>query len=414
MTIEQPTAIDPAAAAAENAEVRGLLDSTTDNPNPAPLDNPAPESVKTDEPEAEAKPERWDPRAKIIADRKARRAAEEAPENPQGEDLIARDAMGNEIPPFLQKQEPAPETKTETPAPKTYDLKVNGQDVRLGSFDELAKAAGLEPAEAKDLPEAALLKAARITLAAEARLAAAKEQARQSERAPATPADQSDTTQTDPEQPRTKAPAKAKAKELIEKIQFAEDPEEAAAELEAYLSESVSQVLDNRDAANAISAVKTEVGTAVRSFEDSNKDIFGDEDMTSLFYGRYLIDAVKDALVATGQITREAADRHVTDTQSSLDAYEAVRLGKLKVSDPSSILNAAAEKFRTKFAKPTTPATTSVPQVNSRVEAKRALTPQPTRAAAPLPVTPATAAEDRHKNAVHQMRVRRGLVPRGA
>src|SRR5215203_6011256 len=358
MSTEQTTAIDPAAAAAENAEVRANNDAFTDNTNPDAgiVEQTTPET-KTEAPAKEEAPKYVDPRARIAAGIKARReaaAANQDGESSEPESLLQTDHMGNVIPPFAQPkaEEPALEpAKVEAPAPKTYDLKVNGKDIQLKSFDELAQAAGLQPDEARDLPEAALIKAARITLAAEARLAAAKEQARTAEPPTATPADQSakETGQGDaPVAPK----AKGTTKDVIEKIQFS-DPDEAAVELDAFIDERVSQALTSREQNQTIAVIQKDIATSVRSFEAANQDIMADPDLSNVLYGRYVVDSIKDALVATGEITREAADKDVTNTQQALLAYEAARFGNLQISNPSAILTEAAGKVRAKFGKQT-------------------------------------------------------------
>jgi len=417
MSTEQTTAIDPAAAAAENAEVRANNDAFTDNTNPdAGIVEQTTTETTTEAPAPAEAPKYVDPRVRIAAGIKARREAAAANQDGQSsepEALLQTDHMGNVIPPFAQPkaEEPAPEpAKVEAPAQKTYDLKVNGKDIQLKSFDELAQAAGLKPDEARDLPEAALIKAARITLAAEARLAAAKEQARTADAPTATPADKSakETGQGDaPVAPK----AKGTTKDVIEKIQFS-DPDEAAVELDAFIDERVSQALTSREQNQTIAVIQKDIATSVRSFEAANQDIMGDPDLSNVLYGRYVVDSIKDALVATGEITREAADKAVTNTQQALLAYEAARFGNLQISNPSTILTEAAGKVRAKFGKqaPATTPSTSPAQVNPRVEAKRGLTPQPTRAAAPLPVARPTNGQnpDKRSHAVAEMQRRRG------
>ena len=103
-------------------------------------------------------------------------------------------------------------------------------------------------------------------------------------------------------------------------------------------------------------------------------------------------------------------DKVVTDTRQALLAYEGARLGTLGISDPSSILNEAANRVRAKFGKqaPTATTTEQAPAktaIQQRQEAKRGLTPQPTRAAAPMPTVPRTngQSESRRSSVVQNM-----------
>lgn len=415
------------ALSAEAADARAGNQALNDNPNPNPAIEPG--SSHQAPAQSETTPERQpyvNPRDAIVARLKAKRAAEApAPAN-DDEPLLEADESGTFVPPFLKNQaqdrsedeandnaegehrnqkrdergrfakpgtdEGGRHEQGESSEPaKTYTLKVYGNDITVKSREELAKHAGLDPEDAAELPEATLIRAAQISLAAQAKL----DEARQGRTAARPQADQpanqaahdnldDNTTQTPP------ADQRARVREVVEKIQFG-DPDEGATALEQLVREAAQDVLQLTEQQKAERAAETEIVSAMDTFRTANADIINDGDMQGLFFGRYVVNEVKEALVKTGKVDREAVDKLVVDPRSAMVAVQAATMGKLGISKPGDILNAAASKLRAKFGGTAPAANTNQPPqtpqrpaaLNDRLAMKRGLVSQPSRAAAP-------------------------------
>jgi hypothetical protein len=98
---------------------------------------------------------------------------------------------------------PANDQAANDDQPETFKLKVLGNELSV-TFDELAKQAGLEPDEAKDLPKASLIRLAQKNAAADAYLDEAKATVKSARTARA-PGD------TQPEAERTTTPVRKEA-----------------------------------------------------------------------------------------------------------------------------------------------------------------------------------------------------------
>jgi hypothetical protein len=187
---------------------------------------------------------------------------------------------------------------------KTYTLKVYGNDISVKSFDELAEHAGLDPEDAAELPEATLIRAAQISLAAQAKL----DEARQGRTAARPQADQpanqaaNDNLDNDAPQPQP-ADQRNRVREVVEKIQFG-DPDEGATALQQLVQDGVQEALQLTEQQRAEKAAETEIVSAVDTFRNTkdNADLINDGDLQGLFWGRYVVNEVKEALVKTGKV----------------------------------------------------------------------------------------------------------------
>jgi hypothetical protein len=395
MTLE--TAISPDVIQAENNTVRGLF-GNTDNPNP----ERGHVEQTPDAPGAEAGSEQEAPklsaREQIAANAKARRAA-------AAEDMTQNE-MGEYVPPFVKSQEDtaAAEAKSKADedeaarkaaeAPKTYKLKVNGNEIDVTSRDELLKAAEVDEDEASEYSERALIRLAQKNLAAQSLLDEAKQvkkSARQSVRADEedTTPDPTDTQDSQDAVTRTRQHQPvATHKDVIEKIQYG-DPDEAADALNNFLKRGVNEALTEARIGERVQTVEAMIERATKDFEAANADLTGDPDFADLTYNKSLVNEVKADLLKAG-IPAERVEKTIGNNLSrALQAYIAVASdGRVKIRTPDRMLADAAQTVRTKFNKPapnreTAPAPSITP-APSRLDAKRNLVSQPNRASVPL------------------------------
>lgn len=433
MTVESlisaaDTELARAAEIAANPDARPTVFADNPNPTSAPLPPEAPVVAPAEEAE---QPERVLTKREQIAERaKARRDASGA-----GSTEITTTPYGEMVPPFVAQAtataaaEAEAETKrvadeaaaalaatSEPSVEKTYTLKVRGNDVPVASRAELMKLAEVEPDEAKDYTDAALIRLAQKQIAASSILEEAKDaskSARLAARATGnTPPDPAandldppgtgTTDDTTPSDPYAVA---------LEKIQYG-DPAEAAKALKDLVRSETDTTLSEREFGERYVRAGRSLEAIAASFEAANPDIGGDAQvMGPLFYERFVIPEVKKALVATGKVSPENAERHVGNTiGTALEAYSTVVAdGRFNVATPDVILQAAEAKFRERFPKPSavTPTPATPAGLHDRAAAKRALAPQPNSGSSIPPVPPAPQ-ESKGRNVVAQMRERRG------
>jgi hypothetical protein len=393
------TAISPDVIAAENNAVRNLFGQ--DNPNPdlgkAPI---IPDAPAGDEGASNDLAPVLSVRDQIAARAKARREAERAEIPP--EELTTND-MGEFVPPWVKRQgeEAADEAvkviadkaKAEEEAnTKTYTLKVRGNDVPVASRAELMKLAEVDDEDAGSFTDAALIKLAQKQMAASAILDEAKQtakSARQSARAdnPNTTGDPADTNTDQDETPAKPAEHQGNKadwrKEVVEKIQFG-DPEEAAAAFADAMERGVNEALTKNQVRQRVQYVETAIERAAQDFEAQNNDLIEDLDIADLVYNKALVAEFKKDLVAGGVDAAKADQVLGGNIQSAMQAYIAVAAdGRVKVRTPDLMMNAAAESVRAKINRPA-PTREGAPKTaqpsHDRLAAKRNLAPQPTRA----------------------------------
>jgi hypothetical protein len=387
---------NPAAAGDPEAlEIDNNLEGTEPAAEPA---SPSQDPANPKPGEAPVAEKLLDPRVQarldIAANFRAHRAAEDAPQ------------------PEVPAEEPAPE-QDEPPAepaapaapaaePQAFKLKVLGNEVSV-SFEQLAEEAGFDADEAKAIPPKTLIRLAQKSLAANAYLDEAKataKSARAASRATGETTPETPATGTDPEAPSEPAQDQGKAalRDVVEKIQFG-DPEEGAEALaDAVRKEAARIVKDELTTArigDKRETVQRDVQASVKAFEEANKDIVGDPDLAAIFYGRHLVETVKDAFVKTGQVSKANADALIRNPQEALEAYESARVdGRVTLPDPAALLAANHARFRARFPAPAAPQgqppASRLPALDARVAAKRALPSQPTRTAVPT-AAPTTA-----------------------
>jgi hypothetical protein len=245
------------------------------------------------------------------------------------------DNAGTQIPSWMKPAEVAPEPANDQAAnddkTETFKLKVLGNELTV-TFDELAKQAGLEPDEAKDLPKASLIRLAQKNAAADAYLDEAKSTAKSARSARATgdtpPADRTTPTRDDRAETEDDRDANTDADpdqddiaEAIKEIQFGDEKDAVEKLRKAVRSEAQREAVETRQRERH-ETVQREIGSAVTTFEAANADIIKDGDLAPVFYGRYLVDEVKQHLTATGKFPAENIDRIIQTPQDALAAYE--------------------------------------------------------------------------------------------
>jgi hypothetical protein len=426
-------ALDPAQTAAENTAARAI--PHFDNPNPD-LGTPTPTQDPPSDMAGDITPaERpLSPREQIAANHKAARAAAEAE---LGEPTHTE--MGEFIPPFIAKQEAdaaaaAEADKAKKPTndnePRIYTLKVRGNDIPVASRDELAKLAEVESDEAVDFTDAQLIKLAQKQIAASQLLDEAKQAKKIARTAPR--ADEGDTqpdpesadddtletNDNDPPQHQSKAD---RYKAAVEKVQFG-DAEEAAQAFAVLVEEGVRETVREQQLERRVNNVHNIIRQATREFEAANADIVQDTDFSDILYNRSFVQELKKDLVRNG-FPPENVDRAVgNDIRSAMDAYVTIAAdGRVKVRAPHQMLAAAAQHVRTKFGRPNpnpTPAPSTIPTraapapspAQDRLNAKRGLTPQPSRASVPRTTTTPLHGQTpaARSNVVANMRKQRG------
>ena len=423
-TTTTETAISPDVIAAENNTVRNLFGA--DNPNP---DLGRPDTVTPPPAETENEPaERTlSPREQIAERAKAARRAAEA-----GTEDMTTNESGEYVPPFMKRQQDAAAdadaqaraeeeaARKAAEAPKTYTLKVRGNDVPVASRDELVKLAEVDADESGDFTDAQLIKLAQKQMAANAILdeaKAAKKSARVSERADEgnTSPDPSDETDPEEDEPREPQHQRNRHREVIEKIQFG-DPDEAAEVLAGYLRDSVKGAISEMEVGHRVSQVEAMIERATIEFEAANADIVQDEDFADALYNKHLVAEFKKDLI-NGGIPAERVEATLGNHISkAMQAYIAVASdGRVKLRTPAEMLSAAEQSWRTKYGRPSQnrePARTSVPQVanSDRLDRKRTLASQPNRASVPASTAAPKNGQtpEARASVVQKMRAQRG------
>lgn len=419
------------------AEIAAHPDSqptgVADNPNPTPGALPPETPIVAAAEGAEPAERTLTKREKIAERAKAHRDA-----SGFGSTEITTTPFGEMVPPFVAQataaaaeeadaaeakrvvDEAAAAVQPQAGSDKSYTLKVRGNDVPVASRAELLKLAEVEPDEAKDYTDAALIRLAQKQIAASSILEEAKDaskSARLAARAPgntppesaANDLDSSSDQPTDgntPPDPYTAA---------LEKIQYG-DPAEAAKALKDLVRSETDTTLSERDFGERYVRAGRHLETIAASFEAANPDIGTDvQVMGPLFYERFVIPEVKKALVATGKVSAENAEKHVGNTiGTALEAYSTVVAdGRFNVATPDVILKAAETAFRARFPKPAAVTATSAAPAGliDRAAAKRALTPQPTSGSS-IPPAPSVPQDSKGRQVIAQMRARRGQAVR--
>lgn len=437
MTVDTNAATEAATSlAAENLDARQSV--TNDNPNPdfgnptGVPDAPPAENVNHDD-----APPQLSKREQIVANARARRAEtnDEGGDAPF-EDLVTNQA-GEYIPPFLRRQQEAEAARLEQEAqdahdaqpqnqPRSFTLKVRGNDIPVVSRGELIKLAEVEDDEADDMSDAQLIKLAQKQVAASQVLDEAKA-AKKIARAAAP--DEGDTQPAshqqhnepdlDDDEP---APAQPnpddRRRQLIEKIQFG-DPEEATQAFTEAVSEGVRSVVAEQEFSKRHNNVINIIKKAGDDFEAANADLVSDPDYADILYNRAFVAELKKDLVGQGLLPENVDAVVGNDVRTAMKAYANIAAdGRVKTRAPNQMLAAAAQAVRQKFNRPappsrpgarTTAARPTTAPMSHRQDAKRQLQPQPARTSAPTQSGPVHGqAPVARSNAVMQMRKARG------
>lgn len=396
-TANTETALSPDVIAAENSAVRNLFGQ--DNPNPdVGTPDRIPEAPAAD---SDAPPAREpSARERIFANAKARRQSDLDGVEPEE---LQTNEFGEFIPPWVKRQAEADaeemiaakKAETEAAAPKPIVLKVRGNDVPVKDRAELAKLAEVEEDEANDFTDAQLIKLAQKQLAASQILDEAKQHAKSSRQAArdetgdTLPGHEAAQDHDDPAAP----PAEHQGKkadwhrDTIEKIQFG-DPDEAAAAFKDALTRGVSEAMTQNQVRQRVQAVESMIVRATDVFEDANADLFEDPDIADLTYNKALVAEFRKDLVAGGVDPAKADAVLGGNIRQAMQAYVAVAAdGRVKIRTPDQMLNAAADSVRAKINRPAPNRAAQhnarTPVTHDRTAAKRALSPQPSRASVP-------------------------------
>jgi hypothetical protein len=431
MTVDANAATSEAAAlAAENLDARQTV--TNDNPNP---DYGTP-SVTADPPinePGETAPPQLSKREQIVANARARRAEMNDDGGDQPFDDLVTNEAGEYIPPFLRRQQEEERARREEEEaaraqhpqsePRSFVLKVRGNDIPVISRGELVKLAEIEPEEADDFTDAQLIKLAQKQVAASQVLDEAKAAKKTARAAAHDPGDTQPASQeqqetdlddeTQPEPPHQED----RRRQLIEKIQFG-DPEEATQAFTEAVSDGVREVVAEREFSQRHTNVVAIIKKAGDDFEAANADLVTDPDFADLVYNRAFVAELKKDLVGQG-LKPENVDAVVgNDVRTAMKAYATIAAdGRVKTRAPNQMLAAAAQAVRAKFNRPapstrpgvSTAARPTTAPMAHRQDAKRQLTPQPARTSAPIQSAPVSGqAPVARSNAVMQMRKARG------
>jgi hypothetical protein len=291
------------------------------------------------------------------------------------------------------------------PAPQTFEIKVFGKSEQV-SREQLIAMADLSAEDAEAIPEKSLVKIAQINEAAKRRLEAAKTTPFGAPAAPVAPAatpaapQEPTTEQNDPEASR----GKPTLKDHLEKVQYG-DPEEAEA---AFVS-AIDQRLEERQLAERARTIASDNDRAIEAFSQANPDITAHETAS-----RYLLTETTAEIInelrALGAPEENLAPLHFNPAKA-VQAYREARLSGLNVRTPTEILDAAGKTVRTQFGltrEGTRPSPSAAPApATNRVEAKRALTQQPTRSGSPVAIVP-PANDNNRSSTIQKMRAARG------
>lgn len=388
-----------------------------DNPNPAPAAPPIEEAAAPAEPAPEPREPtlRPDPRTAIAENRKAM----------HNEDRPFEGMADLYTPPFVQvvdEPEPEQEAAPEPPQPQqaaSFKLKVRGNEI-TASRDELIRYAELEPEEAEGLPEAALVRLAQKQLAASSYLDEVKQASKDARTAARAPGD-TPPANAAPEPDEIGVEGEESPPQddrdpfeiAIEKVQFGEPAEAAQALREALTSQERTRL-----AQEAEKRAADEIATQIHDFEQANADLVGDPDLGGILYNRYVYEEmIKD--VATEGAKRGLSEAQIRESFPNVGAaLQAYTLGRAKgfFRAPNEILSSSAQSVRTKFnrtpATPQNPAAPAPAPVSDRAALKRALPPQPSRSAAPLPAPPPAAPPSRSAAVMKLRAGRPGQAPR--
>jgi hypothetical protein len=355
-----------------------------ENAEPVEAAAPPPPALEPEKKDPnDAVPMRRDPRAEIAQRARERRDAEaketvetfgdlnappvgvgeegqqqpvEAVNDNQGNDNLA---IGND------NREPAPE-------PKTYTLKVNRQEYPV-SRDDLIRYAGLSPEEAVGIPDLSLVRAAQMNIAAEQRLAEAKQANAYRPAAPdALPHQGEDQRHVAP-QAEQRQPA-LDIKSAVQKIQLG-DEEEAAQALLETVSALTSEQLAQQRAADRMSQVQSQIESDLNSFARENPDILNDDVMQAAHRNLIVQEALTDLARIPG-VTREHVMQAMNNPAHAMQLYQAAVADGYAIRPPAEIFNAAAGKLRARFAPPA-PSHADPQQPDPRTVAKRGLIQQP-------------------------------------
>lgn len=299
-------------------------------------------------------------------------------------------------------QEDAQPVRSTTPAgERRFQLKVNGSTLNV-TREEAIRYAGLDADEAADLPEPSLLRAAQINLAAEQRLEEAKRasQSRTSVAEPGTPAGEDGQARTEPQQTRRATPG-SDTVELARELQYG-DPEEAAAKIESYFENKLTQ----RDTTLSAQRIAQDAVGAIERFGQANDDLNTD-DFAADALKTAMVRGIVDELKGVG-ISDAEATYLLNNPQIATQAYVGARASGMKVRDMDSILTEAGSRVRDRFGMKTReavqPSQTEQPG-RSRRDEKQRLVSQPASSGVPsAPRTRQAAPQDRQALASQRIR----------
>jgi len=267
-----------------------------------------------------------------------------------------------------------PEGAPDPAADRLFSLRVNRNDFQV-TRSQLLAAAEIDEADAKDIPEYALVKIAQKNLAAQARLDETKalsQTARLTARAP------DDTTSEQPFQADARStppalPADDDA-ELMQRIQLG-DPAEAMQAFDA-LSARREQA---RTYQSRIQSLQQDVDFAVQDFGRNNPDIAQNQ-LAADFLRTIAVREAVDELRGIGLPDHELQTL-LNSPELATRAYNGARMQGLQVRSPAELFACAGQKVRAalNLAAPNPTPNPSPAPLNSRIEMKRALPTQPAR-----------------------------------
>lgn len=273
-------------------------------------------------------------------------------------------------------QEPAPPVSSQPSGERRFSLKVDGNTFDV-SLSELRRYAGVEDDD--QLPEVSLVRAAQINLAAQSRLDEAKREREASKyRQTATdsgiPADEEPSASHDAQTRRSAKPG-SETVDLVRDIQYG-DPEEAAAKIEQYLENRLTQRETTRTAQSIVEEVQSHIG----QFGTENADLASDDLAAEAVKG-LMVRGIVSELKKHG-ITDSEAVHLMNNPEIASRAYVGARAQGLAVRPMKSLLDDAGNMVRARFgmARGETPKPTATPQpqpTTSRRDEKRTLVSQP-------------------------------------
>lgn len=294
------------------------------------------------------------------------------------------------------------------PSPKRMiTLTIRGKPVEMSEDEVIARAQKVEAADSYLEESRELLQ--------EAKTIKAERSGRATQHPEGDDRTREDGQDLDPSDRQTRHPG-LDLKSVIEKIQFG-DPDEAAAALAEAIqqtsTQAATQAANEGHVTRLIKNDLTKSQADLKAFRDANPELNSDEN-AALLIEQQVYKIYREEIEALGVVEKENIP---TNPKDLADWHRYYRINGLNVSKTSDILNKAKDSYTAwrgdspqgkQAAKPSKDAPRIAVNVD-RTERRQAIPQQPTRAVAPRrDATPPPTIEQSRKSAFNEMRKARG------